>query len=167
MSSTKIGTIISNTLKNGKRLLKLTVLGKNDVQEIEQIAPHGIDSCPPNDTRVLHVETLQRGTCVVVGSINDNQESTEGESRVYSTDADGVLQTFIHLHDDGTIDIGGTTDNMVRYSPLDSGLQSFKSQIQAELALIAAGIATGGGAYSPGTLTVNISNSKIDEIKTL
>jgi hypothetical protein len=177
MTSIKIGSIISSTISNGIRKLKLTVLGKNDVQEIEQIAPHGIDSCPPSDTRVLHVETLQRGACMVVGSINDNQLAVEGEIRLYSTNADGTLQTYVHLLEDGTIEVGGTVDNMVRYAPMADSVNEIKDDSNNLKDLISSWtpVPNDGGlalktlltSWAASLIVEDISASKIDEIKTL
>lgn len=163
----KIGTVVSSKVQDGKRVVKMVVLGKDDVQEIPQVAPHGIDSAPPKGVKALHVETLQRGASVSAGYINKEQQVNAGEIRISSTDADGNEQTFIYLHDNGDISIGGTSDNMVRYSPLNSGLQAFKNQVQTEFSLIAAVLNTlAPGSYTPPVLNIDISGSQINEIKT-
>lgn len=162
----KIAAVTSSEIKNGVRFIKVTVMGKDDVQNIKQLVPYGFDSAPIADDRAMHMETLQFGENFIAGYVGKNQEAKPGESRMFSTDVDGNLQTFIFLKDDGTIEIGGDADNMIRYAPFNSELQNFKNQIQAELALISAGIAAAGGSYTPGILTLDLSASKIDEVKT-
>ncbi len=161
-----ISKLVSSAIENGVRTLKAIVLGKDDVRTALEVTPFGVDSNPTEGLMAIYVETSAKGDRIIVGYLNTNQLAEVGGTRIFSTDKDGNAATSIYLRADGTIEVRGTGDNMVRYIPLDSGLQSFKSQIQAELALIAAGIAAAGGSYTPGTLSVDISGAKIDEIKT-
>lgn len=115
----------------------------------------------------IYAETGTKGNEVIIGYINKNQIADVGEFRTFSTDADGAVKFYIHQKNDGTCLLGGDADNAVRYQKLDDGLQQFKNLITAELVKIQTGITGVGGAYSPGTLTVDISQSKINEIKTL
>lgn len=163
-----ITTVISTAFDTVKRrITKVRRRGKDDVQTAIEIAPYGCDSNPIAGMRAIYSPTEDKGKKVIIGYINKDQLAEVGEHRLYSTDSNGVLKFFIWLKNDGTLEIGGNSDNAVRYSPLNTGLQQFKSDIQAQLALIATGIAAGGGSYTPGTLTLDISNSKIQQIKTL
>ncbi|MBE9490873.1 MAG: hypothetical protein IMY67_11305 [Bacteroidetes bacterium] len=143
-------------------------MGGEDTQTAIQAAPFGIDSNPVPDLIAVYAQTSEAGRTVLIGYLNKEQVAAVGETRLFATDANGNEQVkgYIHLKNDETIEIGGNTDNMIRFSPLDSALQGLIVDLQAELVLIAAGIATGGGAYSPGILNLDISASKIEETKT-
>lgn len=66
---------------------------------------------------------------------------------------------------DNEIQLQGSAHNLVKHTPLDTALQTFKTALTVELGLIAAGIAAGGGSYTPGMLTIDISAAKVDELK--
>lgn len=159
--------VISTKLQNGYRLIKHLGMGKDDVQETHYAQPYGTDANPPKAMIALFAQTGSRGESVVVGYINKHQLAAAGEHRIFSTNEDGdEVKFYIHLKADGTCEVGGDAHNAVRYSPLNDALQDFKTAMQAELTAIATGIAAGGGSYSPGTLQIDISAAKIDEIKT-
>ena len=118
------------------------------------------------------MESSERGKTVIVGYINTKQISDVGEFKIYATDAQGVEQGFVHLKNTGevvasgtTIQLNGNIDNVVKFIPLDVGLQAQVALINAELVKIAAGIATGGGSYVPTPITVNIVGSKVATVK--
>jgi len=165
MNITKVISTSFDIVK--RRITKVLKHGKDNVVTGLECAPYGIDSNPIADMRAIYSITEDTGRKVIIGYININQLAGVGETRIYSTDSNGVLKSFIWLKNDGTYQFGGTADNAVRYAPLNTGLQQLVTALQSELALIAAGIATGGGSYTPGTLNLNITGSKINEIKTL
>ena len=91
-----------------------------------------------------------------------------GEKRIFSLKEDGSLSFSVHLKNNGTLEVGGNTDNMVRYQKLDDALQAEKNLINAELSKIAAAInAIVPGSYTPAPITLNLIQAKIDEIKAL
>ena len=141
-----------------RRVIKFLRLGKYDVQTSFQVAPYGVDSNPIKDMVAIYGPTGEKGKTVIIGYINKNQVAAPGEYRTFSTDADGELKFYIHQKANGTCEIGGSSHNLVRYTPLNSALQT-------ELGIIAAAInAIVPGSYSP---TLDITASKINEIKTL
>jgi len=155
---------ISTSIKNAVRFVKFLRMGKSDVQECRQIAPYGVDSAPIEGMAAIYAKTSEVGKPVIIGYVNKNQIAEAGEYRTFSTDSDGGVQFYIHLKNDGTAEIGGDTDNMVRYSELKIGFDKLKADFNAH-------IHTGnmGAPTTPPTLpsTADISNSKINEIKTL
>lgn len=165
LSFTRLNDSTFNSVKN--RILKVLRMGKNDVQTSFEAAPYGVDSNPIKDMEAIYGKTTKAGKTVILGYINKNQLAAVGENRIYSTDSNGNLKFYVWLKNDGTCELGGDADNGVRYSPLNSELTAFKNALQAELTLIQAGIASAGGSYSPSTLSLDISQAKIDEIKTL
>jgi len=172
-----------------RRIIKLTRFGKNDVKSAFECAPYGTDTNPIKNMVAIYSETAEKGRKVIIGYINPNQLADVGEHRIYSTDAAGNLKAFLWLKKDGTfqlggidgvdggseiviefkgdgtIALGGDADNLVRYGPLADALSNEKTGLQAELIKIQTAITGLGGAYVPGTITIDISGAKINEIK--
>lgn len=153
-------------IESSKRILKFLRLGKNDVQTAGESAPWGIDSAPVKDCIAIYGPTLVNGKAVILGYINKQQLADVGELHLYSTDSEGNEKFRIKIKNDGNCEIGGNSDNAVRYTPLNQGLQDFKDLLIAELIKIQTGIIAAGGSYTPGVLTVTISDAKINNIKT-
>lgn len=159
--------ILSSALNSMVRVIKVQRYGKDDIQTCNEIMPAGFDSSPIKDMVALYAPTNEKGETNIVGYINKNQKAKPGEVRMYSTDASGSELFYTWLKDDGTCELGGDADNLVRYLKLDQGVQKMAQDINTELGKIAAGIATAGGAYTVVPIVPNISAAKINEIKTL
>ena len=169
----KITKIISSAIKNGRRILKILRLGKEDIQTSFESMPYGVDSVPVKDLIAIQMETSEKGKSVVVGYINKNQAASVGEIRIYATDTNGVEKGFVHLKNDGVITANGTeiqlngsTDNVVKFIPLDAGLQSQAGLVNTNLTQIAAILNTLlPGSYVPTPVVVNIAGSKVVTVK--
>ena len=162
-----IVTTISTFIKSSKwRIVKAYHRGISDVRTGYEIGPFGFDSNPIEGMKAIYSRTSVNGRPVIVGYINKNQAVNPGESRMYSVDEDGAVLIFVKCNDEGKILLGGEADNAVRYAALDQQLQGLITTLNAQLALIATGIATGGGSYSPATLTLDLTTAKINEILT-
>ena len=163
-------TFISAAIEDGYRIIKVLRLGKNDAQTANEASPHGIDSNPVKDMVAVFSETLDQGQPVIVGYINENRLAQPGELRTYSTDDKGNEKFYTWLKSDGSFEIGGDQDNMVRFSKLQEGYdqlkQDFNTLVQTFNAHVhpANGSPTGTQAQ-PSTAT--IAGAKIDEVKTL
>lgn len=163
-----ITTVLSSAFDSVKRrIVKVRRFGKNDIQTAKQAVAYGMDSNPIAGMKAIFADTANRKEQVIIGYINVDQLALPGETRMFSTDDEGELQMFLWLKKDGTLWMGGNADNAVRYAPLNTGLQNLVTALQTELGKIAIGVAGGGGSYTPGTLSVDITASKINEIKTL
>jgi hypothetical protein len=149
-----------------RRIVKFLLYGKNDVRESIFISPYGVDSNPIKDMIALYGSTDEKGSSVIIGYINKNSIAGPGELRLFSTDGSGLEKSYAWLKADGSVEINGSTDNFVRYTALDSNLQLQVTAINAELVKIAAGIVAGGGAYTPTFISLDISGSKINTVKT-
>lgn len=160
-----IVTILSTAIRNGIRNIKYRRLGKSDIQTSFESMPFGFDSNPIKDVKAIYASTGVNGDTVILGYINTKQLTQIGENRLYSTNENGEVQIDLILKNNGTIELGGSVNSLVRYQSLDLALQSFKTEIQAELVKIATGISQGGGSYTPGTLNIDISDAEIDELK--
>jgi hypothetical protein len=171
--------VISTELDNlQRRVVKVLRFGKSDVQTSDQVAPHGIDSNPIKDMIAVYAKTEQKGETVILGYLNRNVMAGIGETRIFSTNSSGTLQTFIWLKADGTIELGGANDFAVRFNELKSGFDQLKSDhndlVTAFNAHMHATAGTGPpspptpGSGIPATpSTANIDSAKIEEIKTL
>lgn len=164
MQLVKIDSSTINSLK--QRLVKVLRLGKSDVQTPREVAPFGVDAPAPKGWVGLFAETGIKGKPVLIGYINTNQQANPGEVRLYSVDSNGDEKTYFYLKSNGTIEVAGNADNLVRYAPLNQAISNFETFLQTELGKIQTGIATAGGSYTPGTVSIDISDAKINELKT-
>jgi hypothetical protein len=169
--------VISTELdKLNRRVVKFLRNGSRDVQTADQVAPHGIDSNPVKDMIAIYADTTGKGDTVIVGYLNRNQLAGIGETRIFSTDENGVLKTYHWLKNDGTHEIGGNTDFMVRYSKLEEAFNELKNKFNTHVqnynTHVHPGV-TAGGASSAATPAVstesaaNIALAKISQIKTI
>lgn len=171
--------VISNSIKSATRFVKFLRMGKSDVQECRQVAPYGDDSSPIKGMAAIYAKTGEVGKPVIIGYVNKNQIADVGEKRIFSTDADGKVQMFLHLKNDGTAEFGGDADFMVRYNELESGFNQLKIDFNdlvtkynshthpyVGLAVSAPGV-TSPTPTTGAPSTADISASKIAEIKTL
>lgn len=155
----KIDSVILNT---GKRILKFLQFGAKTANES---LPYGLDSSPIKGMTAIYATTSNDAESVIIGYIQKNQIVEAGESRLFSTDENGVLKAFIWNKKDGTIEINGNSYTSVRFEPLDTALRSQDTLINTELQKIAIAIGTLGGTYVPANVTTDISNSKSDTVK--
>jgi hypothetical protein len=152
-------------LDAGKRILKVQQYGVKTAMEVSSF---GDDSNPIKGMTALYAKTAESGEAVIIGYINENQIAAIGEKRLYSLDATtGEISFYMHLKNNGTAEIGGNVDNLIRYIPLDAALQAHTALINVQLAAIAASIGNLGGVYIPTPLTINVSGAKIEEVKCL
>jgi hypothetical protein len=151
-------------IQKGERILKVEQIG---IKTADFATSFGDDSVPPKNWTAVYCDTLNDGDKVIVGWINSNQltKVKSGEKRLFSLKENGKDQSIeIYLRNDEKIEIGGNQDNLVRYSKLNLGLQSEKNSINIELQKIATAISTLGGSYIYQPISVDISDSKIDQL---
>lgn len=144
--------------------VKSLIWGKSDSRTAPQCLPHGIDSKPVKGAISVYCQTENKGKAVTLGYIIPSDKTNAGETRIFATDANGVEVFSILLKNDGTCEFGGDADNMVRYQKLDDALQSFRTNLLAQLTTAIPAL-----AWTPANSTacqLNISASKINNIKT-
>lgn len=157
----KIVKIVSTSVDVLKRrVVKILRMGKSDIQTSFDVAPYGVDSNPIKDMIAVHAETGEKGKTVIVGYINKNAIADVGELRLFSTDSLGVEKKYIWLKNDNTIEIGGNSDNMVRFSALEAAFNQLKSEFNAH-------VHASNGTPPTVPSTADVSGAKINEIKTL
>ena len=143
-------------------------LASQDLTNVFSIAPFGDDSVPTINDKLLISETENLKYKVCLGVFNDKPLAKEGEKRLYSVDSEGNISFYAWLHNDGTMDLGGTAHNLVRYTPLETAINKQNTDINAELAKIATVLnSVIPGSYTLTPISSDISGSKISEIKTL
>lgn len=173
--------MISNSYDSlGRLISKFQRMGKADIQEVITVGPFGVDSRAIKDMVAIHAQTGVSGESVVIGFINKDCIAAIGENRIFSTDENGILSTYIHLKNDQTMEIGGNTDFMVRYSELENAFDQLKSDHNqlAQKWDSFCSLYTPGSPSTVGTpptlatstvgqSTADITGAKIEEIKTL
>ncbi len=160
--------IISTETDNIKRrIVKLLRLGRSDVRTAYESMPFGIDGNPVKSMVAVYSKTSNDSSPIIIGYINRNQLSDIGELRTFSTDINGNVKFYTWLKNDGTFEIGGNSDNAVRYNALNTALQQQVTKINTELAKINVAIAALGGTYTVSPISLDITAAKITEVKTL
>jgi hypothetical protein len=170
--------VISTQLDDlSRRLIKVLRFGRSDVQTPFQALPHGIDSNPVKDWLAVYSETTEKGKPVIIGYINPDQLAEVGGTRIYSTDGNGAVQFAIYLRADGTCEVGGDTDNMVRFVPVANSVNELKDSVNELKNLFTSWtpVPNDGGAalksvvtsWASSPLVEDITGAKIDEVKTL
>lgn len=140
--------------------VKVLRYGRSDIKTAEYVNPAGIESKPVKDDIAVHAETSSDSLTVCLGYIRPSETVKPGETLIYSTDSDGVRVFEMYFKNDGTIEIGGNTENAVFYSALNSGLQTFINDLNAKLVTAFSAV---GGSW-PGT-SLDITDSKNDDVK--
>jgi hypothetical protein len=165
-----ITKVVKTVVESGLRVVQIIRSGRTDTVTAKQVAPMGVDSNPIAGMKAIYLPGSTLGPKQVIGYYNPGVMAAPGEIRLFSVDGDGNMVTYIWLKNAagaGQLVLGGTADNAVRYTALNMALQSdVVNFINTQLGLIAAGISGGGGSYTPGTMSVDISGAKIDEIST-
>jgi hypothetical protein len=170
-----VRTIDTTVDSIGRRIVKFFRLGKT-VETAMQAAAYGTDAQPIEDCIAIYAQTGVKGKTVIIGYINKNAVAGVGEHRLFSTDADGAVQFYIHLKNDGTCEIGGSANHMTRYEELETAFNELKSDFNTHVNNYNTHVHPGvlaGPASTAVTVSVStpsqadISGAKIDEIKTL
>lgn len=147
--------------------------GKGETAEI--YSSYGIVSRPGAGTKGLRIRFGKIDIIIGVYNYGITPPENPGDTKIFSTDADGAEKATTKLLADGTMEINGSDDFAVAYTDLSSGLSSQDTDINAELskltttlsAIVTAFAALGVTipAYTQGTISTDISDSKVDTVK--
>lgn len=154
----------SSSIEKGKRILKMLGIG-GDVFTAKEAMPFGWDSQPTGNVSAVYCTTTNLGDRFVLGYVNNIQEAAAGESRHYAVDGSGAVVSYVWTKANGNTEINGNQYSATRYQSLEQQLQSFITQVNSQLPLIAAGIATGGGSYTPTNVSVDFSTAESPTVK--
>lgn len=124
----------------------------------------GFISNPPAGIRGVR---LRIGSLdIIIGALNYQVSlpADPGETKLYSTDADGAEQATHILKPDGTMEINGNSDFAVAFNDLKTAFDQFKSDYNAH---VHTGVTTGAGSSGApaAPTTADIDPAKIDTIK--
>ena len=102
---------------------------------------------------------------MLLGYVYTSDATNEGETRIFSRDSGGSEKFYIKLTNAGKCELNGTSDYLVKYSPLNSAQNKLAIDINTELVKIAAGInAIVPGSYVVAPITIDISGSKVENV---
>ncbi len=159
----KTGKVDSGLIDAAKTLIvKVLRLGNQDVQTSKQVSPFGVDSNPIKDMIAIQGETSIKGETVIIGYIGKEHITKPGETRIYSTDENGVLKSTVYLKDDETLELMGDVNFAVKFNELQTAFDELKLKFNTHIH------PASSGTTSPTTTpsTANISAAKNDKIKT-
>jgi len=150
-------------VEKGKLIIKsLTLKG---AATAKQVTPFGIDSNPLGNWTAIYADTTNAGEAVILGYINKDYITEQGEIRIYSIGDDQAVKAYAYARKDGVLELNGSAFSAVRYQNLKTQIELLQSQINSQWPLIASGIATGGGVYTPTNVSVDISSSECSTVK--
>lgn len=164
MNLVKVYSAATNAI--GQRMIKFLRYGAKDVQTAIEAGPHGIDSYPVKDCIAVYAKVDEE--TVVIGYLLRSKLAAIGETRLYSTDADGLLKAYVWLKNDGVMHLSGDADFVVSFNNLKEEFNKLQDKWDA----FAAAYVPGGPSTQglPPTLQVsgaNIDNAKNTKIKTI
>jgi hypothetical protein len=162
MIQISLSKLKSSTIEQGKRFLKVLQFGAKTAKESY---PFGFDSVPPADWTAIYAETTNKDESVIIGYINRNQLASIGESRIYALGSNKEVTAFLWAKSQGDLLLNGSNFTAVRFDPLDTALQTEKSQINAELIKIQIAIASLGGSYTISPINIDVSNAESSTVK--
>jgi phage gp45-like len=144
--------------ENDRVMLQVQVSNKDDIQTIEYVSLPGQDENPVDGSRIIIFEISPSYRVAIAVDEGVTPEMDEGEKRIYALSGSSVV-SMIKLLKTGIIEINGNGDFAVRWTALNTALQTFVTSLNAALAT------KEDGAGSPGALTLDLSSAKIEEIK--
>ena len=164
ITSTKIGQYPGDNAGDSIIATGEGSAGKGETAQVYGI--NGLIANPPKETRAIR---LRIGALdILIASLNYKipLPDNPGDSKVYSTDADGNEQATCNFLADGTIEINGNSDFAVAFNDLKTQFDELKTAFN-----------THTHVYIPGTLATvptatplpqsvaNIDLAKVDEVK--
>ncbi len=146
----------------GKAVIIQTIAAGDQERNAEMYHNPGISSGPTKEDRVISVP-VGTGTRVIIAAHNYRieVEVTDGETIIYSTNADGsIVKSQIKLDNAGNIDLNGNGKKFVTFTALNAALQSFITALNINIGTKL------DGAGTPGTVSLDISAAETTTIRT-
>jgi phage gp45-like len=141
-------------------LLQVQITEDEDTQTVELFSATGDDYIPPVGSDVIIAEIRPDWKVGIASKDNITSSVNTGERKLYSQSGD-IIKAFINLLTTGIIELNGNSDFAVRFNALDTAIQTFITALNAALANKL------DGSGTAGTLTLDISGAKIDEVKVI
>jgi len=171
----RITKIISTAVQKGKLIIKVLGLGSSDVQTVFNVLPFGIDSNPNKNIRGIWAKTDNLEDRILLGILFERPVTAQGETRIYSENTSGSESTYIHLKNNGVIEMGGNNNNLVKYNELKTAFDKLKDDLNDHInkynTHVHAGVLSGAASTAVTTAlstasTANMSTSKSNILKT-
>ena len=153
----------SAIIEGAKRIIKAFTIG--GAATAKQVYPFGFDSQPLEGVTAIYSDTSNKDESIIIGYINKNQLAEVGASRMYALGESGEVSGFVFVRASGVLELNGSDFSAVRYENLKAKIDLLQTQINSQWPLIAAGIATGGGNYTPTSVNVDFSNTQSPTVK--
>ena len=161
----KTSKVDSAIIKAKTLIVKVLRLGNADVQTSKQISNFGIDSNPIKGMVAIQGETSIKGETVIIGYIGKEHIAESGETRLYSTDENGVLKSTVYLKKDETLELMGNSNFAVKFNELQTSFNELQTKFNTHTHIgVTAGAGVTGTTATPST--ANISAAKNQKIKT-
>ncbi len=157
-----IAKVDATQIEEGFRTIKVNQYGAKTADVVQ---PFGDDSNPIKNMVAVFTETDTDGNPIVIGYFNKDVVAAEGEKRLYSVDSSGNQKAFMWLKNDGQLQLNGSGDNAVRFTPLESELMSVIQKMNTELTKIQVAITSLRGSYSKADISADFSKSKVDNVE--
>jgi len=150
-------------VEKGKLIIKsLTLKG---AATAKQVTPFGIDSNPLGNWTAIYADTTNAGEAVILGYINKDYITEQGEIRIYSIGDDQAVKAYAYARKDGVLELNGSAFSSVRFQSLKIAIDSNDALINAELAKISTAITTLGGTYLVAPISTNLLNTESATVK--
>jgi len=150
-------------VEKGKLIIKsLTLKG---AATAKQVTPFGIDSNPLGNWTAIYADTTNAGEAVILGYINKDYITEQGEIRIYSIGDDQAVKAYAYARKDGVLELNGSAFSSVRFQNLKIAVDNNDTLINAELAKISAAIAALGGTYIVAPVDTNLLNIESATVK--
>lgn len=152
-----IGKLITTKIEN----YVIGIVQKRLGQNIEGAfySASGDDSPPLSSDKTFIAQIDGKGKYIFLGTLMKSEGAGKGEKKLFSRDSAGSLKAYIYLKNDGILELNGNADYAVSWDDLNTALQSFKNDINAEFAT------KQDGAGTAGTVSIDISGAKVEEVK--
>lgn len=172
--ATVTGFKIGDFLNLGKQLIaQIKIENDDDALDCLIINNPGCESSPMSGDRI---PVLSIGNFYLSIGGTDEIEPTieEGEKLLYSRDGDGAFSAFIRFLQNGDLNLNGDSDNVVRFSDLDTAISNMVDSINNAITTAITGhthpgvvsgpSSTGSGSGSGSSVTADISDSKVKTV---
>lgn len=159
---TTLAKVRDTFVEKSKLIIKVLQFG---VKTAKQASPFGIDSNPLDNYTAIYSETSNAGEAVILGYINKNYITEQGEIRIYSLGDGGAVMAYVYAKKDGTLELNGNAFSSVRFQNLKIAIDSNDALINAELAKIAIAIGELGGSYIVSNVSTDLLNTESTTVK--
>ena len=139
--------------------------------DAEVYSAHGVVSRPSKKTKGIRIQLGKLSIILAAYTYGVDPPENAGETKIYSTDADGEEEASHLLGNDGTHTFNNGSDNAVRYSDLKTAFDQLKSDFNALVSQYnlhthaETGTTTLVTTMTGASSSADMSSAKVEEIK--